>query len=359
MHRRPNTTHTPARSPGRWLALIGLLAAALCGCASPPGIVFTPGAGKQSWPSPPEEPRISYLGALQSADELKPELSGLEAVGAFLFGREPTPGMVSPMGVCTNGERVFVADSGAHVLHVFDLDSQRYASWSPPEGQPGLQRPVATVFDTDRNRVLLADAEAGVIWTFSADGKLGPVLGKGKLGRPCGLAIQPKTGNIYVTDVSDHSVVVMNPDGTEIVRLGSRGSGNAQFNYPTFIVFDSKGNLYVADSLNFRIQVFDPSGRFVRAFGKKGDLPGYFSQPKGVAIDPDDQLYVVDANFEAFQIFTPEGALLMAVGHEGRGPGEFWLPVGVWIDPKGRIWIADTYNRRIQVFQYLRAGGKP
>lgn len=337
-----------------------LLAGVSSGCASRPGVVFTPADGQQVWPAPPETSRIRYLGSLVSSSDLNPSQSGAASLGELLFGREVPRGMVNPMGVCTDGgERVFVVDSGARVVHVFDLDTQRYESWSTPEGEPGMVMPVAAAYDRERNRVIVADAAAGVLWCFSMNGKVEKVIGKGTLKRPCGLALQAGTGNMYVADVTEHAIVILNPEGVEVGRLGARGNGQGEFNFPTFVAFDKAGSLYVSDSLNFRVSVFGPDRAFVRQIGKKGDIPGYFSQPKGVATDQDNHLYVVDANFEAVQIFDEKGSLLLAIGHEGRGPGEFWLPAGIFIDPKDRVWVADTYNRRVQVFQYLRAGGTP
>jgi DNA-binding beta-propeller fold protein YncE len=339
----------------------GLVAAVLLGgCASPPAMVYAPAKGGLVWPGPPDEPRVSYVGSLVSAGEAASEKKGLDALGEALFGREQASGMVNPMGVCTNGaERVFVVDSGLKALHVFDLDTQKCSTWRPAEGEAPLGHPVAAAFDAVNQRVLVSDASAGVVRVFGLDGQTQGELGRGALGRPCGLAVQAGTGNVFVADVKVHCVVVLSPDGSEIARLGSRGAGPGQMNFPTYVAFDPSGRLYVADTLNFRVLLFGADYQFIRQIGRKGDIPGYFSQPKGVATDPDGHVYVVDANFEAVQIFDGEGALLLAFGREGRGPGEFWLPSGVWIDGRGRALVADAYNRRIQIFQYLGKGGKP
>jgi DNA-binding beta-propeller fold protein YncE len=350
----------PIRTIVAFVAIGLVLLAALGGCAKQAGVLFSPDLGVHVWPGPPETARIKYLGSLVSSGDLKPARSPLDSVGDFLFGHEDAQGMVSPIGIATNGaERVFVIDSGLRTVHVFDLDTQKYDAWVTPEEKPGFVLPVAAAFDAARARLIVADAGAAALWCFDAEGKLTETLGKGILTRPCGLAVQPGTGNIFVADVVEHRITVLSPDGAEIGRIGIRGSGPGEFNFPTYVAFDAAGNLFVSDSLNFRVQVFDADRKFVRQIGRKGDLPGYFSQPKGVAVDPWNHLYVVDANFEAFQIFDSNGALLLPIGREGRGPGEFWLPAGVATDPKGRIWVADTYNRRIQVFQYLNPGAQP
>lgn len=333
-------------------ALLGALW--LTGCGTPAGMILQPGVEAPVWPAAPETPRIRYLGEIKTDRDLKPAKSGLEAIGSAIFGEEAPRGMVSPMAVTTDGaSRVFVADSNGQKLHVFDLETRKYATWAPAGGF-GL--PVAVAFDP-AGRVLVSDSVGGCVYAFDLKGVQVGQIGKDVLKRPCGLAVA-KDGRLFVADVRDHEVLVFSSEGKLVKRIGGRGSVLGYFNYPTNLAFDSQGQLYVSDSLNFRVQVFSPELEAERQIGKQGDLPGYFSQPKGIALDPDDHVYVVDANFEAVQLFNADGALLMSMGREGKKPGEFWLPAGIHIDPNGRIWIADSYNQRVQVFQYLREGEK-
>jgi hypothetical protein len=44
-----------------------------------------------------------------------------------------------------------------------------------------------------------------------------------------------------------------------LIKWGSTGSGEGQFNRPVDIAADSSDNLYVADALNYRVQKFDAS----------------------------------------------------------------------------------------------------
>jgi sugar lactone lactonase YvrE len=141
--------------------------------------------------------------------------------------------------------------------------------------------------------------------------------------------------------------------GSLIARIGERGSGPGEFNFPTNVTVDRTGRLYVSDSLNSRVQAFDADFSHAGVIGARGTAAGSFSQPKGIAVDGDDHLYVVDAHFEAVQIFDRQGRLLLGFGREGSGPGEFWIPAGIHIDRSvNRIYVADTYNRRVQVFDY-------
>lgn len=338
-------------------AIVVIASVFAAGCSSAPGVVFDAAKESRVWPGPPDVARIAYVGQLRGQGDLKPQRGVGESIGEFLFGKEETVGMVSPMGVCTDGaDRVFVADSNAQVVHVYDLKRQRYVQWVPKAPMAGFSRPVGIAWDGtvgSGGRVLVSDAAAGFVFVFDSKGTCTGTIGKGVLKRPCGVAVDRESGRIAVVDVEVHQVVVMSSDGAEVARLGGRGSEGGLFNFPTYVAFDNSGNLYVSDSLNFRVQVFGSDLAFVRAIGRKGDMPGYFSQPKGLAVDSENHLYVVDANFEAVQVFDSSGALLMTFGSEGRGVGEFWLPVGIFCDGSDRLWVADSYNRRVQVFQFL------
>ena len=327
------------------------------GCATKPGVIFPPLASAVQWPPPPDEPRIAWVGQLATSADLKPGMNGFAALGQALFGKEPARSMLSPIAVCTdNGDRVFVADSNAQLVHVFDLATRQYAMWKPGKGQPALSQPVGIAWDGLGKRLLVSDSVGGVIFIFNSAGGYVGQMGADVLQRPVGLVVDGQ-GRVLVADSKAHQVVVFGADGKLQQRLGTRGEGLGQFNYPTNVALDRAGLLYVADSLNFRVQQFDAQFKPIAAFGKKGDLPGYFAQPKGVATDSEGHVYVVDGQFENVQIFDGQGRVLMDFGEEGAGPGQFWLPTAIYIDSHDRLWVTDSYNRRVQVFDYKTANG--
>jgi DNA-binding beta-propeller fold protein YncE len=342
---------------------IGLAAAVAVGistgCATPPGVVFDTSGNTRQWPPPPDSPRIRYVGSLSTDQDLRPGRSGFKNLGRAIFGKDPTLAMLSPLAVCTDdADRVFVADSNAQLVHVFDLRTREYARWAPAPEDRRLTQPVAVAYDP-AGRLLVSDSVGGCIVAFDMDAKVQQRIGEGILQRPCGLVVDRAGGRIIVADAAAHQIVMLSLSGDLLATLGQRGTAPGEFNYPTNVALDRAGRLYVSDSMNFRVQVFGPDLEPLRQIGRKGDMPGYFAQPKGVAIDPDGHLYVVDANFEAVQIFDDEGQLLMTFGSEGHGPGEFWLPAGIHADSSGRIWVADSYNSRVQVFEYLREAQAP
>ncbi len=282
----------------------------------------------------------------------------MEGLGQAIFGKPDKHGMITPFAVCTDGvNRLFVADSGARLVHVFDLATRRYAQWAPAEKQPQMALPIGIAWDP-AGRLLVSDSVAGAIFVFDAQGKYTGLLGKNLLKRPCGIAIHPLTKQVFIADSAAHQIVVLSPAGEEVTRIGRRGMRPGEFNFPVDVAVDHLGRVYVADALNFRVQQISPDLKTSQIIGGRGDMPGYFAQPKCLDVDGEDHLYVVDNRFEAAQIFDSDGHLLLNFGSEGRGPGQFWLPTGIFIDPKNRIWVADSYNHRVQVFDYL-AGTAP
>ncbi len=347
---------TPPRPALTLRVLLVLLPGLLAGCETKPGIIFPVLAEPLQWPAPPDEARITYVGQLATSADLKPGVSGLEALGQALFGKEPSRSMLSPIAVCTdNGNRVFVADSNAQAVHMFDLATRQYALWQPAAGQPALSQPVGIAWDAPGQRLLVSDSVAGTIFIFDNAGGYQGQIGQGLLQRPVGLAVDPQGGRIFVADTSAHQIVILSPTGTLLQRLGARGAAPGQFNFPTNVALDPAGRLYVSDSLNFRVQQFDAQLKPIGAFGKKGDMPSYFALPKGVATDSEGHIYVVDAQFEKVQVFDDQGNVLMDFGEEGTTPGKFWLPTAIFIDHQDRLWVADSYNRRVQVFDYRKS----
>jgi DNA-binding beta-propeller fold protein YncE len=335
------------------LTIAGLMALLLLGgCGHQAGIIFPYQSDAPLWPTPPEQARIRYVGQLTGSTDLKPAVSGVQQLGATLFGSGATYTFVNPTAICTDGaNRVFITDSGDHVIHVMDLASRQYARWTPTGRN--LNSPVGIAYDSGGRRLLVADSVEKAIFVFDNQGKFIGELAPGQLKHPCGLAVDRTNGEIFVADVGAHQIIVLSPTGHIIQRLGARGDAPGQFNYPTYVAMDAKGRLYVSDSLNFRVQQFTPHLDPLRQFGKQGDMPGYFAQPKGLALDAENHLYVVDSQFEAVQIFDDSGQLLLNFGEQGKDRGEFWLPTSIFIDHNNRIWVTDSYNHRVQVFDYL------
>lgn len=199
---------------------------------------------------------------------------------------------------------------------------------------------------------------------LSADLQLaGPAPSAGSLLSPRGVAVD-RRGFVFVADSQRNVVLKLDPNGQVVTRVGSPGTGDAQFNEPWGLAVDKDGFVYVADTWNHRIQKFDNDLRFVAKWGGFGEVPnggernaGLFYGPRSIAIDPEGNLFITDTGNKRVQKFAPDGRSLGVYGTSGRDKTQFAEPVGIAIAPNGEFVVADTWNRRVQRFdanfQYL------
>jgi len=201
-------------------------------------------------------------------------------------------------------------------------------------------------------RILFTDSKLNKIFSFSADRKQVTELNSTlELTQPTGIAFNNSTNQVWVVETGLHRITILDPFGNFYKTIGTRGTGKAEFNFPTSIWIDKNGLAYVVDALNYRIQIFDAEGHFISMFGENGNGTGYLASPKGIATDSHGNIYIVDALFHGVQIFDAQGNYLYQFGTQGSDPREFWMPSGIYIDAKDHIYVADSYNSRIQVFE--------
>jgi sugar lactone lactonase YvrE len=157
-----------------------------------------------------------------------------------------------------------------------------------------------------------------------------------------------------------HTLIVYElATGRLLHRVGKRGAGPGEFNFPTAVAVGPDGRVYVSDTMNYRVEVFSASLEFVSSFGSLGVRPGQFRRPKGIAVDADNVVYVVDSDFNNFLMFTAEGETLMWVGELGERPGQMQLPAGIAVDRlRRRIVVTEQVNRRVQQFERVASAGR-
>ena len=335
------------RSRRSGLVLSILLAAAACGPTHPsPATVPV-----LVWPSPPEPARVRYIGSLSRPQDIEAPKSWLGRVWEVIAGREEIH-LQRPYGVAADRSgRVYVADSAARVVHIFDVNAQKYSAIKQMGKQP-FETPIGVAVAPDGS-VYVSDSQMRRVGVFDRSGKLLREFGQ-DLQRPTGLAVSPTGDRVYVVDTRAHQVAIFDPAGRRLGTIGQRGAGAAGFNYPTNVSVDRAGVVYVADTMNFQVKIFAADGQPRGHFGRHGDGSGDFAQPKGIALDSEGHIYVVEGIHDVLQIFDLEGRFLLGIGATGPTPGNFWLPTGLHIDGQDRIYVADSYNNRIQMFQYLR-----
>jgi DNA-binding beta-propeller fold protein YncE len=204
------------------------------------------------------------------------------------------------------------------------------------------------------NKILFTDSKLAKIFVYDINEEtLDTFQTSRELENTTGIFYDEINKLIYVTETSNHRIVVLNKDGKFLRTIGNRGNKDGEFNYPTFITVGVSGNLFVVDGLNFRVQIFDKNGNFIKQFGKAGDATGYFNRPKGITVNSYGHIFLVDALFHTVQVFDSDGNFLYNFGGMGQLDSRFWMPIGITIDNDNNIFIADSYNSRIQIFRLI------
>ena len=165
--------------------------------------------------------------------------------------------------------------------------------------------------------------------------------------RPTCVAIHDN-GDIYVAS-NDDCIYVFDQTVQLKNTIGSSGSGDGQFSYPSGISI--KGDvLCVADGGNHRVQKLTSSGKFLHKFGQQGSGQGQFNWPIAVIIDSNNKLIVSDSGNHRIQILNENGGWLLTIDGKGSGNHSFQSPWGLALDPQGNIHVAACGSNTIKVF---------
>ena len=268
-----------------------------------------------------------------------------------------TLGEVSgPWGVAINqrGE-VVVTEFNEHCVSVFRPNGEKIRTFGDWGFLPGtLHKPLGVAVDGEGN-ILEINHEFTCIQKFTSEGQfLAAVgtVGSGPLqfSDPYNIAFNTSNNKVYVADVGNHRVQVLNSDLTLSSTFGKQGSGKGQFSYPWGISCNSTGKVYVADTFNHRIQVFTAEGKFLRMFGRHGQGRGELDKPWYIAVDTSGKVYVSEDGTHRVSVFTSKGQFVTSFGKMGAGPGEFHCPHGLAVDNNGVVYVCDHYNNRVQLF---------
>jgi DNA-binding beta-propeller fold protein YncE len=313
---------------------------------------------KPVWPKPPAQARIEFVQTITKPEDMGITPGFWSRLASIFVGKQENRLIRPTAAVVTSDQVLYVADPGSKVVHRYDINAKSYKMMQL-DGNESFRSPIALAIDPADDRVYVSDSALDRVYVIDKQSdRVTPFPTSIELEQPTGLAFDSQRGHLYVVNTRQHRIHAFNRHGELQFTFGSRGSGEAQFNYPTQVWCDpTTGEVWVTDSLNFRVQRFTHNGQFISTFAGVGDATGNLPRPKGVATDKSGHVYIVDALLNTLQIFNTRGELLLYLGEQGRGIGQFWLPVGVYIDSSNRIYVADSFNNRVQVFRYLEDKG--
>jgi len=255
-----------------------------------------------------------------------------------------------------------------HLIIVFNSAGDIVEEWT--QWDKMLRRPHAiyiSPWDPEKS-VWVVEDHNHVLYKFSHDGKqlLQTIGTKGQKGadathfnRPTFMAFLPD-GSMFVSDgYNGNRVVKLDKNGGFVTAWGERGEQGKEtrpnyFNVVHGIAADPvTRRIYVSDRGNRRMQVFDENGKFLTQWP--------FDTPSSVNFlyaNGDGSVWAFDNPTEKVVKYDGEGNLLYAWGALGDYPGSFLNMHGATVDPDGNLYIADVGDARVQKFR-PRPGARP
>ncbi|RYD20527.1 MAG: choice-of-anchor D domain-containing protein [Verrucomicrobiaceae bacterium] len=227
-------------------------------------------------------------------------------------------------------------------------------------------------------------APSGVVTTLAGfTAKSGNRDGTGPDARflsPNGMALD-LSGNLWVTDTSNHTIRKVTPAGVVTTVAGVagiegdyNGTGNeAGFRYPSHITRDLSGNFLISDNGNQQIRKMTPAGvvtTLAGAPGASGTADGTataarFYSPRGSAMDLQGNLIVADSANHAIRRVTPNRVVTTISGVKGTSGSNvsyssstyYSAPRAVAVTQDGSIYVVDRNNYCVR--RVLASGEAP
>ncbi|MGB8007528.1 MAG: hypothetical protein WCF48_10375 [Terriglobales bacterium] len=262
----------------------------------------------------------------------------------------PISTLQSPSAVTTDSNHhIFVADSAAHVVHVFDFTHSNY--FVLEKGRDRFGVPVSLAVD-GHNNLYVVDEIAGTVVVYDPAGKFQEHFwtmrrGEASLDSPAGIAIDKTTGHVYICDKQHHMIIMADARGRPISTIGRRGGGyqSGEFKFPSQLVVEH-GELIVLDTGNTRIQILDTDGKFRREI----DL-AYADNRTGLAVDAQKNIYVSNPILDQIEVFGHSGEQLYTFDLSTITGANFIRPSGLWVDQGYCLYVVDSQSNRIGLFQ--------
>jgi DNA-binding beta-propeller fold protein YncE len=280
--------------------------------------------------------------------------------------------------VAGNGEAGYAGDGGPAVR----------ALLNEPYGL-AIDR-AANIFVADRlnRRIRRIDAANGSITTLAGTGEAaysgdgGPAARAG-LGEPNGLALDTDQRHLYIADVADHRVRIVDLSSGTIATFAGTGqpehggddgpAAAARIFGARAVKLGPDGTVYILERQGSSLRAVDAATGIIATIagttgrGYSGDggpaLAAVFDAPKEMAIDRDGSLLIVDTENHAIRRIDHSTGVVTTIaggrkggGGDGGPAAEAGLdrPHGAVVGPDGAVYIGDTNNHRIR--KMVRSG---
>jgi tripartite motif-containing protein 71 len=171
---------------------------------------------------------------------------------------------------------------------------------------------------------------------------------------PTDVVVESRSNKCFVVDNDNHWIFTYDLGTRKPLGVyGTMGMEKNEFRFPFFLDMDQEENLYVVEVINTRVQVLNTQGDYITTIGGWGVEKGEFYRPKGVAVDAKNRVFVSDSYLEVIQVFDRDGTFLSILGNEEGSIARFETPTGIFIDKQMRLYVVEMQANRVAVMQLL------
>jgi DNA-binding beta-propeller fold protein YncE len=222
-----------------------------------------------------------------------------------VFGTRSSVELKLPMGLDVGPDgTIYVADVGLQQVVAFDPAGAVVRVYG---GSGELSNPTDVVVSPDGSRLFVTDSKAHKVVVFdvastsfaTSFGRRGE--GEGEFSWPTSLTFGPE-GDLFVVDQINCRVQVFGADGEYEDEFGRLGTRFGEFIRPKDIAVDEMGFVYVTDNAFNNVQLFDADFSLLTFIGSGGARPGQFNGASGIAVHG-DEFAVVDQLGRRLQVF--------------------------------------------------------
>ena len=250
-----------------------------------------------------------------------------------------------------------------------------------------------TIYTADRlnRRVRRIDGASGIVTTLAGTGEICPDGKEGAanvtgLAEPNGLALSPDHARLFIADVADHRVRVVDLAAGTIATFAGTGEGlhsgdgdlarHATIFGARAVAVGTGGAVFILERQGGTLRRVDPASGIIStiagtgARGYGGDdgpaAEAVFDRPKELALTPAGDVLVVDTENHAIRLVDLRHGRISTLagngtaGYAGEGvPARsacLARPHGAAVGPDGAIYIGDSENHRVRRLTPMAAG---
>jgi len=213
-------------------------------------------------------------------------------------------------------KRVWIVDDYRHAIFIFSNDGKRLLQ---TVGEPNVHAaddkhfyrptfiawlPDGTFFVADgyaNTRVVKFDKTGKYLMAWGEKGTPPNEKRPGYFNNVHGIAVDPRTRQVFVNDRQNHRVQVFDENGKHL-REWSFGPPPSDIH---LFIIDGNRYLWAADRGTSKMLKYDLDGNFLYSWGTWGDFPGGMWGVHGLSVDPDGNFYTTEVDSGRAQKYRP------------------------------------------------------